>query len=389
MTGPEIDKRGANGVFADGVSHRRLPPSMTTREICAQRLRSQLLIASVAKTPADVVARLGAVQAQDYPGALWSIGARLSGVIERDIEQAIADRAIVRTWTMRGTWHFVPAADVRWMLTHLTPRVISASVSREKRDFGLDEKVFAQCRKIFRRMLRGGGRLTRDELYAALERERISTTRQRGYHILWRVAQEGVICFSGRIGKQPAFSLLDEWVPSARVLERPAALAELARRYFRGHGPATAQDFAGWAGLAMSEAREAIESVASELEQARIGDASCWFLPVKRAARSSMRAVHLLPAFDEYLLGYKDRSAVLDRLSAPRVLPPGGGMFLPTLLVNGRVVGTWSRRTGKQAVVVTAKPFTPLTKADIAKLRREVGRYGDFLGLAAELKLTT
>jgi hypothetical protein len=346
-------------------------------------LSNQQIASPGGKTPGDVVAAMGAVQAQDFLGALWAIGLRLPAAMEADIERAIAERTIVRTWPMRGTLHFVAAADVRWMLELLTPRIVAGSAWRH-RELELDDTIFSRCRKLFTRALEGGRRLTRDAMYQVLERSRISASGQRGIHVLCRLAQEGLICFGPREGKQPTFVLLDEWVPDSRRLERGEALTELARRYFTSHGPATLADFVWWSGLKVSDARAALEMVSAQLARETIGGATYWMrgdspLPKIR------RATHLLPGFDEYLLGYKDRSAVLDLAHAGKIVPGSNGQFLSTIVINGRVVGTWKRELTKKSVVITASPFAALKKTESRALAEAAQRYGKFLGRPAEL----
>jgi hypothetical protein len=386
---------------------------MHSPEIIRCRLLNQRIVASPAvgvvgpslrestKTvhadPAGVVAALGGVQAQDYLGALWAIGLRCAGATEVDVERAIAAGTIVRTWPMRGTLHFVHATDMRWMLRLLAPRSIDGA-ARRHRELGLDESVFVLSREAFVRALLGGGRSTRDELYAVLERAGVSTTGQRGYHILWRMAQEGLVCFGPRRGKQQTFVLLDEWVPpdaSAEPLERDAALAALAVRYFAGHGPATVADFAWWSGLAAADARTAIALAAPRLSREPDGEIEYWTAPGTRQAGApagdavvgpagtESLAVHLLPAFDEYLVGYRERATVLDPRDAARVVPGGGGLLLPTAVADGRVVGTWKRTLKKHEVVVTVRPFAPLTEGVALGLDAAAARYGRFLGKAA------
>jgi hypothetical protein len=203
------------------------------------------------------VGGLGAVQAQDYLGALWAIGLRLRAA-ETAIEQAIATRSIVRTWSMRGTLHFVAAEDVRWMLGLLAPRSLASSLGR-LRALELDQAVFNRSRDLFIAALSGGKQLRREAMLELLASANISPGGQRGIHILGRLAQEGLICFGAREGKQHTFALLEEWVPQAMLRlgpkSRDEALAELARRYFTGHGPATLPDFVWWSGLTTSEAR--------------------------------------------------------------------------------------------------------------------------------------
>lgn len=329
---------------------------MTPREIARLRLAHQH-ISAPGETAAGVVASLVAMQAQDYLGSLWSIGLRTAGATETTVLKAIADRSIIRTWPMRGTLHFVAAEDVRWLLKLLTPRIIASAAGRHRK-LELDEAVFARSRKLFIQALKGGHSLSRDDLYQVLERDGISTAEQRGYHTLWRLAQEGLICFASHIGKQPAFALLDEWVPGGLELSREEALGTLAQRYFQGHGPATLADFVWWSGLRISEARTALEIAKPSLIH-EISGAQEYWVSAKAAPISKVKPdIYLLPGFDEYLLGYTDRSAVLPADHAARII--AGGVFLPTLVAQGQVAGTWRRTLRGKTMKMEANPFINL-----------------------------
>ncbi len=358
---------------------------MTAPLIAPRRLLSQQIVASRCTTAAEVVTTLGAVQAQDYASALWAIGLRVPASTEADIEQAIRERAIVRTWPMRGTLHFVPAEDVRWMLGLLTPRVIAGTATRV-RQLELDAATFAKAERALVKTLQGGQPRTREDTLQILEQAKISTAGGRGYHILFRLAMQGLICHGPREGKQQTFVLLDEWLPKAskaRLLGREEALGELARRFFGGHGPATVQDFVWWSGLKVAEARAALASVASSMERHRADGIEYWQTPGQRTADPA--GVHLLPAFDEYLLGYKERSAVLDAAHAGKVVPGGNGVFLPMMVRDGRVIGTWKRAVTKDRVRVTLLPFAPLTKSALKAFDAAAVRYGEFHGCTTTL----
>lgn len=357
---------------------------MTSFDIAYQRLHNQSIAPAAFTTPGDVVKRLGAVQAQGYLGALWALGLRMKAATEQTIEQAISDRKIIRTWPMRGTLHFVAPEDVRWMLALLTPRVIAASARRHKQ-LELDEATFACAEGLFTLALRGGRQLTRNEMMEVLEQSGITTTGQRGYHILWRTAQGGLICFGPRQGKQDTFVLLDDWLPEGKTLSREESLAELAKRYFTGHGPATIQDFMWWSGLPAADARASLEMVKPQLAHKTLDGQTYWFslsLPTKKATSPT---AYLLPGFDEYLLGYKDRSAVLDPAHATKVVPGGNGMFKPIITIDGRVVGTWKRTLRKTKVVVNFKPFTSLSPVQMEDVAAAAETYGRFLGLPVEI----
>jgi Winged helix DNA-binding domain len=357
---------------------------MTPNDIANLRLINQQIAQPVYTTPAEVVAAMGAMQAQDYTGALWSIGLRLPHATEADIEQAIAERTIVRTWPMRGTLHVVAAADVRWMLALLTPRIVAGSAGRHKQ-LGLDDATFARSQKVLAKALQGGQQLARDEAMALLDRNGISTVGQRGYHILGRLAHDSVICFGSRTGKQHTFVLLDEWVPAARKLERDEALAELARRYFIGHGPASLQDFAWWSGLKISDARAGLAMAAPHLVQVAVEGKDYWMRADAPEPGRAAPSTFLLPGFDEFLLGYTDRSAALQPQHAQKIIPGGNGVFMPTLVVNGRVAGTWKRAVQKKAVTIELSPFAALKKTEMQAIAVVAQRYGQFLGLPVQL----
>ncbi|HEY0142866.1 MAG TPA: winged helix DNA-binding domain-containing protein [Thermoanaerobaculia bacterium] len=330
-------------------------------ETALRRLHSQLLD-TPASRPHAVVSHLGAVQAQDYLGALWAVGARMKTAVEADVEMAIAERKIVRCWPMRGTLHFVAAEDARWMLELLAPRVLTRHRKRLENDFSIDRATLRRARTAVERALQGGHALTRPEIYALLEKAKISTENSRGLHILFALAHEFLICFGPRKGKQPTFVLLDEWLPPARPKAREEALGELAQRYLRGHGPATAADFAWWSGLTPKEAKEAIALAG----------------PEPRYKEAKKKSVHLLPPFDEYTVAYKDRSAVVDPAFAKKV-NAGGGMLNAIVVVDGVVVGTWKRTLrGDEGVDVKLSLFRELP--ELRGVTREAERYARFLG---------
>jgi hypothetical protein len=355
---------------------------VTSDALAHARLAHQRIGAPRRGSLGALVADLGAVQAQDYAGAKWSLGLRAAGATDADVERALAGREIVRTWPMRGTLHFVAADDARWLLALLGPRALAAAAKRH-RDLGLDAATIGRARDAWTAALAGGGQLTRDEMYAALEAAKLSTEGQRGYHLLWRLAHDGVLCFGAVRGKQQTFALLDEWVPASRAMARDESLAEVARRYFATRGPATVKDLAWWTGLTGGDARKALDMVRGELEAAVVDGVTYWSGDGPAAAVAGV--AHLAPGFDEYLLAYCDRSAVVEDRYAKR-LHAGGGVFSPAVVVDGRVAGTWRRTVKRAAVLVEATPFARWTKADRAAVTAAAGRYAAFVGLPLELE---
>jgi hypothetical protein len=351
---------------------------LAQNNLASYRLVHQQISCARSKNAGEVVAALGAVQAQDYTNALWAIGLRLPDATETSVELAVSERKIIRTWAMRGTLHFIAAEDIRWTLDLLGPGAIASS-ARRFQQLELGEDVFSRIRKLFIGALEGSRQLTRAAMMDLLESAGISTA-QRSYHILWRLAQEGLICYAAREGKQQTFALLEEWAPSGNRLERDVALGELARRYFHGHGPATLQDFIWWTGLPTSDAKMALSSVCSQLAEHVIDGLSYW-MPQEPQMGSADGTAYLLPGFDEYLLGYKDRTAVLEPRHSRKIVPGGNGMFLPTLVINGRVAGTWKRVFKKGEVAITFMPFEPLHGAEQSAVATAAQHYRRFLGL--------
>ena len=352
-------------------------------DFIAHRLHNQQLVGTHFKTPGEVVAWFGAVQSQDYPGGKWAVGLRLPGATDADVEAAIAERSIIRTWPMRGTLHFVAAADIRWMLEVLTPRVVAGARSRH-RQLELDADTFARSRDVLTAALQGGKTLSRPAMYRTLEAAGISAAGQRGIHILAYLAQRGVLCFAMHEGKQPAFALLDEWAPDARRLERDVALAELARRYFTSHGPATVQDFVWWSGLTVADARAGLDAAKPHLVEEK-ADGQTYWLPPNMPGAPPLPLVHLLPAYDEYMVAYRDRSAALRDAHARHLATPSATILGPIIVVDGQYAGAWTRRVHKDTVVIAAQPLLPLSDAQQHALAETASRYGEFVGLRARL----
>ncbi len=329
---------------------------MKPSDIAARRLLHQRISGRRFERPEQVVQWMGAVQAQDYQHALWAVGVRTVNATRTDVEQAIADRALVLTWPMRGTIHLVAATDVRWMLELCASRPLAASQTRRKQ-LELDDHLLARCEGLIHDALSGGARLTRAEIMNLLQSTGIATTGQRGYHILWWLAHTGLICFGPKQGVDQTFVLLEDWLPEARSLPREQALVELTRRYFTSHGPATLKDFAGWTGLTLNQARAGLEAIRSELAHDTNDGLEYWWADTVPDTPDAA-GVYLLPGFDEYILGYKNRRDVLTAEHAQKIVPGGNGVFLPTIIADGQVVGSWKRDLKQKRLNVSLHPFT-------------------------------
>jgi hypothetical protein len=346
--------------------------------IARHRLANQQIVQPAFTKPSELVSWFGAMQAQDYMAAKWAMGLRLPGATDATIEQAIADKSVVRTWAMRGTLHVMAAADVRWILTLLRPR-LHKIIGAYCRKADLNEAVLAQSQLVLTSALQGGKQLTRPELKASLEQEGILCHEQRLNFILIQAAIDGLICCGCRRGKQFTYTLLDEWIPATKIVDRNDALTELATRYFTSHGPATLADFAWWSGLTVNEAKVGLELLKPNLLSDVIEDQTYWMAPPANNLSTLSTSVCLLPSFDEYLVAYKDRRAVLGTLNFSQIVSAGNGLFNPVIVVDGQVIGTWKRTIKKDQVFVETALFSPVSDQQHNAICTEIERFSQFL----------
>jgi hypothetical protein len=357
---------------------------MASLDIVQRRLHNQRLAGNSFEKPEEVVSWLGAIQAQEYPGAKWAVAQRTKGLTEAAIEQAFAEGAILRTHLLRPTWHFVTPADIRWLLKLTAPRVNAVNASYYRK-FGLAETVLAQTNAVLAKALEGGKQLMRSELEAVLQQGGLATAtddRLRLAYIMMRAELDGIICSGALRGKQHTYTLLEERVPPARLLERDEALAELASRFFTGHGPATLKDYTWWSGLPAADARAGLEMVKVQFAQEVVDGKTYWFAPAEPASKGATPIAHLLPAYDEYTIAYKDHSDVLDPQYLDQIIA-GSGI---AIIIDGRITGTWKRKFKKGAVVVTLTLFTSLTEAENEAVIRAAHQYGAFLEMPVVLE---
>ncbi|MDP8909268.1 MAG: winged helix DNA-binding domain-containing protein [Chloroflexota bacterium] len=351
---------------------------MITADIPRERLKNHHLIGGPLATPTDVIGWLGAVQAQEYAVAKWGIAQRTEGVTDAAFDSLLTDGAIIRTHVMRPTWHFVLPADLRWLLALTAPRVHAQNAGRY-RQLGLDAALFDRVNVLFAGALSGGKQLTRAELAMVLADAGIDTAGQRLAYLLMQAELDAVICSGGRRGKQFTYALFEERVPSAPHRDRDDALAELARRYFASHGPATAHDFAWWSGLTVTDARRGTALAGSALVEVSIDGRTYWTNATTAVDQGIGRAVHLLPIHDEYIGSYKDYSPIFDAGLSDRT-PAGSDTLLGNILVvDGKVAGGWRRTVRSREVVVTIDPLIPLGEAETAAVGAEANRFGRFM----------
>ena len=361
---------------------------MPDPEIARRRMLNQMLTGPTIPSPVEVVRRLGAVQSQDYYGAKWAVGQR-AGVTDAAVEQALSDGQILRLHVLRPTWHFVAADDVRWMIDLTGQRVIRGIAARH-RELKLDDALFEQSMGVFRQALGGGKHCTRAELESALNQAGIATDiPQRFVHIIMQAELQGLLCSGVWQGKQNTYALVDERCPGAVTLEREAALAELARRFFTSHGPATIKDYVWWSGLTVADTRAGIDLCGDALVREEIDGKEYWSPAVPPVIENTAPAspiVHLLPNYDEYVVAFVDRSAIFDEAHADK-LHMRGGVLNHVIVVDGIVAGGWRREIKKDAVRVFVEPIQALSPYEQQALESAVQQYGEFLGLRAEIVL--
>ena len=341
------------------------------------RARAQHLTdeTAIAGTVREVVAAMGAIQAQAMPAAVLAIRPRSRGLTASDVGRALdQERSVVRTWAMRGTLHLVAAEDVAWMTSLLGP--ISAARGRSRRrQLGIDDALAERAVAAMRRLL-AGGPMTRAELIQGMAASGIAFEgRSQGpIHLIALAAMQGLVVYGpDRKGKE-TFVLLQDWIGRARPVNPEWAARELARRYVTAHGPAEAVDFAAWSGLPIGMAREAAGAAAPQPS------------PIKGEGGSA--SVRLLPAFDEYLLGYASRAFAFSS-ELERRLQRGGGWIHPAVVVNGRGIAAWlmERRARRQEVAVEA--FERIGPAIAAGIQAEVADLGRYLGVQIALQRVT
>ena len=323
----------------------------------------------------SVARALGALQAQDYGSGAWSLGVR-SGLTLRQVEEAVLAREIVRTWPMRGTIHWVPADDARWMCRLLARRQFTALRARYAQ-LAIDEAEIEKAAALFETYLTEP--MSRPEVVALLAAHGVDPSGQRAYHLVGHHCMTGLLCQGPLVGRQPSFVLIDHWVPHSLVPTREEAMATVVERYVRGHGPVTEKDVAGWLLQPLGFTREALALIEPQLEREEV-DGQVWLTHVDARPVNGPTGVHLLPQWDELLLGYKSRELTLPDEHVAKVVPGRNMLFQPTLVIDGEVAGLWRRREARSRVIVEVEPFTALSTSRWREVERAVAAYGRYLG---------
>ena len=358
------------------------------RRIAAARLGRQFLVGeSPHRNAADVVRALTAVQSQDFAGAKWALAMRSDGLDETAIDAAFDRGDIVRTHVLRPTWHFVAPEDLRWMQA-LTGHRVARIMASYNVKLGLTPAVLRKSLGVIEKSLAEQGPLTRTQLKAELERERINTEgTQRLAHLVMQGEVEALVCSGPQRGKQSTYALVGERITQSRLLEGDEALHELTVRYFASRAPATVHDFAWWSGLTVAECTRGIVMTGKELQHILLNEKKYFVPPDFQLPTKVSAGAHLLPNYDEYFIGFKDRSAIGQRLGNSVLVTGGNALIAHVVAVDGQLVGGWRRGFEKGKTVLTLKLMAQLTRKEHSTLKRAVERFGEYTGSVVDFTL--
>ena len=357
---------------------------MDITNISKIRLASQQISSTNFGSPGEIVKWMGAIQAQDFNMAKWAIGLRLPSATDADITAAINKGEILRVHILRPTWHFVAADDIYWMLDLSAPQMKIAMRSRHKQ-LELAEKIFPRSNEIIHKVVKGKN-LTREEIRQHLRAAKVPASSEQLTHLLYYAELSAVLCSGKIINNNQTYALVEDRVKKVRILNRDEALSKLAMTYFSSHGPATISDFTWWSGLKVSDARTALEMIKKDFDTIKTKSKTYWLQQSFAFSSHSKNQFHLLPAFDEFMVSYKDRSDAIQQEHHKKAFS-NNGIFRPVIVSNGKGVGLWKRSVGKSEVIIIAEFFKAPGKTAVASLKRISKKYGRFLGKQAVLKM--
>ncbi|HEX7482984.1 MAG TPA: winged helix DNA-binding domain-containing protein [Candidatus Bathyarchaeia archaeon] len=356
---------------------------MTGLDILHLRLQNTGISASPFKSSEDVVAHLGAVQAQDFAAAKWAVGMRMQKATDETVEKSFNEGTFLRTHVMRPTWHFVLPEDIRWML-ELTGQRVMRILAPYNKKLKITKEVLSQSQAVIEKALEGKKNLTRAELADQLEKKNLTARGQRLAHILVYAELNGLICSGPRRGKQFTYALLEEIVPKLRKLNREEALGRLVLKYFTSHGPAQNRDFAWWSGLSAKDTDEGLNLIKPKLNQTNLNGKTYWFSSETEDERldsstlNSDKQAFLLSIYDEYTIAYKDRSDISEERDIERMLSKGNALT-GVIILNGKAIGTWKRVSKENSIEIKLNPFKKLNEDKLKLIKEAAEKYGNFL----------
>ncbi|NLG21968.1 MAG: winged helix DNA-binding domain-containing protein [Actinomycetales bacterium] len=352
---------------------------MADRELGRRRLVAQGVVTRPFARPADAVTALGAMQGQDLPGVIASAALRTADGTVADVIEDLDAGRIVRGYPMRGTVFLLPSADATWMGQLCVGPALRAAATRRV-DLELSDGNVDRAREaLLTALAETPGGLSRGQVMELWETLGQPTSGGRGYHLLAHMISETLVFFGPWNGTDQNVVLAQDWVPAGSGLEdrfngdRVAAVTEMLRRYLTSHGPATIRDFAWWTKLPLKEIRAALPEASAGLEHDEADEPSYWrpgLVEEVAELAASLRRPRLLPGFDEFILGYQDRSFAMSEEELLRLSPGKNGMFRRSVVVDGQVRGLWKRggRPGKRSPEL--ERFDGLSKRAEAALPR-------------------
>ena len=349
---------------------------MKLSDIASVRLHSQQIAKTKQTTAKEIVAWMGAMQAQDYQMSLWAIGCRLPQSTIQSVQKAFDDGAILRTHIMRPTWHLVSCDDIYWMLELTAPRIKAVTRLRDK-VLGIEQSLYIKTNALLEHSLAGGKQLTSDELKVIFDKENIDTKENRFYHYMMKAELDAIVCSGAIKNKKQTYALLSDRVPVPQRFSRDESLAKLAERYFKSHGPASLKDFVWWSGLSVSDARKGLESVKDNFESVKIESETYWFDDSIADILSEKSSVYVLPAFDEYIISYKNRNAIISTEHQKKAFS-SNGIFRPLIVIDGQITGIWKRTTKKNSVVIEPTFFESKAISN-SIVEKAIQAYGNYL----------
>ncbi|MDH6356706.1 winged helix DNA-binding domain-containing protein [Parabacteroides sp. PF5-9] len=350
---------------------------MTTADLLNIRLYNQGLVCAGFEKPEEVVAYMGAMQSQAYEMAKWGIGVRLPGTTNALVEEAFNQGRIIRTHILRPTWHFVVAEDFHWMMELSSPRLRPVFLNYGKMR-GMDEEAIMKASRLVVPILEKYGHLTRLEIGEHLKTKGVDIDRHDMSHIMSRAELDGIVCNGAVKGNKQTYALLAERVPKGNRLTKEEALEKLARKFFTSHGPATLQDYVWWSGLLTSDARKSVECIKDDFICEEINGKSYWMKNDIQEPKAETSAL-LLPAFDEYVVSYKDRSEILSEPHYRKIITRTG-VFSPTITYNGEIIGNWKRVVKRKSITAELAFFESVNKQVERLFQQAVKLYEQFYG---------
>lgn len=349
-------------------------------EILQRRLHNQHLVGQRVRDPRQLVAHLGAVQSQDYPGALWALALRLDGPSLASLQAAFDRGDILRTHVLRPTWHFVAPQDIRWMIALSGPRIRRSMAARE-RELGIDATLATRSNDAIARALEGGRSVTRTELGLLLTEAGIDWHNDGSVlsHLASIAELDAVSCSGPMQGSKHTYALLHDRVPPTPTVPREQAVAELACRYFTSHGPATLNDFAWWSGLTARDGRDGLAAFGTRFTSQQVGELTYWFERDAAPLVIVPSRMLLLPNYDEYTVAYRSRELFYPREIAYRPGPRYDAPFGNLIVLDGMGIGIWKRSMRKGALTIEPEWFNSPSPADSAAFDAAVTQYTAFM----------